>query len=88
MTVRRSRSISPYPSAHTAVVEYRVAMRQTKDSYLPNGRFTQQDKLDAAAGLGWRSGRVCHNRRRYMQVHEWEGVVASFLSTRKRSARG
>ena len=35
-------------------------MREMKDSYLPDGRLAQQDKLDTAARLGWRSGRVCH----------------------------
>ena len=71
-----------------------MRMRQIEDSYLPDGRLTQQDQLDTAAGLGWHSGRVCHNGREIMQVHDREGVVAELpsssvpVSTRRRSGRG
>ena len=54
-------------------------MGQTKESYLANGRLAQQDKLDTAARLRRRSGRVCHDDRSLMQVHEHEGVVALIL---------
>ena len=70
-----------------------MRMRQIEDSYLPDCRLAQQDQLDTAARLGWHSGRVCHNGREIMQVHDKEGVVAELpssvpVSTRRRSARG
>ena len=54
-------------------------MGQTKESYLANGRLAQQDQLDTAAGLRWRSGRVCHDDRSLMQVHDHKGVVGLIL---------
>ena len=88
MTRMRSRLISPFSISVLRSCTTDDDEAKLKDSYLPNGRLTQQYELDIAARLRRRSGRVCHSCRRCMQVNEWQGVVAVFCSTRQRSVRG